>query len=209
MITQFDRKRLVNNLPDAYSKDEGSNNAKILEIEKRTLDELRESVGALYECLEIEKAYGRTLDLYGEMFGQARGISTDEQYRVLIKNRIVRNFANADFNSIVNAIAMTFGSDPADIVLKELDEPCKVTLEGLPISQLNASNIDITTAVQIVNGLIPVGVHMDSVSFSGTFEFSGGTEMVYSEEAGFADEGQTIGGYLGLVSDGSGSNLPV
>lgn len=209
MITQFDRERLVNNLPDAYSKEIGSNNDKILEIEKSALDALRESVSALCESLEIEKAYGRTLDLYGEMFGQARGIATDEQYRVLIKNRIIRNLTNADFNSIVNAIAMTFGSDPSDIMLKELDEPCKVTLEGLPISQLNASNIDVTTAVQIVNGLIPVGVHMESVSFSGTFEFAGGTELVYSAEAGFADEGHTIGGYLGLVSDGTGSNLPV
>lgn len=207
-VTQFDRERLEKNLPDAYRKTADSNNAKILNTEKSALDTLREAVSALYECLDIDKASGKTLDLYGEMLGQLRGVSTDEQLRVLIKNRLARNFSDADFNSVVKAIASTFGCEPSDIVLKELDEPCNVMLEGLPISQINESGIDINTAVQIINGLLPAGVYMVAMSFAGTFEFSG-TELEYDEAAGFADEAQTIGGYLGLVSDNAGSNLPV
>lgn len=208
MITQFNRDNLAKNLPDAYRKDPASNNAKILEIEKTALERLREAVNAIYESLDIDKAYGKTLDLYGEMLGQLRGIATDEQYRVLIKNRIVRNFSNADHTSIVNAVCTTFGCDPSEVLLTELDEPCKVALEGLPFAKINEANIDIKTAVQIVNSLLPAGVFMEAVEFSGTFEF-GGTEMVYDEAAGFADIGQKIGGYLGLMSDSQGSNLPV
>ena len=66
-------------------------------------------------------------------------------------------------------------------------------------SDLNESNIDITTAILIVQNLVPVGVQLESISFSGTFEFSGGTTLEYDAQKGFADDAQSIGGYLGLV----------
>lgn len=208
MITHFNRERLVRNLPDAYAKTEGSNNAKILNIEKQTMDELRNALNSIYDSLDIERASGKTLDMYGEMLGQARGIATDEQFRVLIKNRIMRNFADADHTSIVKALCMTFGCDASEILLTE-PEVCKVRVEGLPFSKLNESNIDADTAVQIVKGLIPAGVFLEAVEFSGTFEFSDGTELVYDEAAGFADDAQTIGGYLGFAANGTANALPV
>lgn len=208
MITRFNRDEPVKNLPDAYCKKPDSNNAKLLETEKSAIDRLRADIEAIYDSLDINKATGKTLDLYGEMLGQERGAATDEQYLVLIKSRILRNYANADYNSIVNAICVTFGCEPSEVKLTEMDEACKVTLEGLPITLLNESNIDVNTAVQIVYALMPVGVSMQSLSFSGTFEF-GGTELEYDADKGFGDEAQTIGGYLGLASDGSGNNLPV
>ena len=128
----------------------------------------------------------------------------------MIKSKIARNHADADYNSIINAICITFNCKPTDVIFTELDEPCKVKLDGLPISKLNEANIDMSTAVAIINALMPVGVFMESMNFAGTFEFAGGAEdMTYDEEKGFGDEEQTIGGYLGLVSDGFASNLPV
>lgn len=205
MITHFDREKLVKNLPDAYCKAATSNNAKILDIEHDAMCDLRNAVTAIYDSLDIDNAYGATLDLYGAMLGQARGVTTDEQYRVLIKNRIIRSFSNADFNGIVRAICVTFSCEPTDIALAELDEPCKLRLEGLPISKLMESNIDIDTAVQIVYGLMPAGVQLEGVDFSGTFEFAGGTELVYDENTGFADDARTIGGYLGLMAGSNAS----
>ena len=208
MNTQFNREQLARNLPDAYSKGRESNNAKILEIEKSAIDRLREEITGIYEALDLDNAKGVTLDLYGEMVGQERGVATDEQYLILIKNRIIRNFSNADHNSIVNALSMTFGGDPSDVLLTEHDDPCKVTVEGLPLYKINESNLDVKTAVQIVSGLMPAGVYLEAIEFSGTFEFSADA-LEYDETAGFADEEGTLGGYFGLLSDGSGSNLPV
>ena len=207
MVTQFYRERLVKNLPDAYRKDSGSNNAKILEIEQRAMAVLRESISAVAESTDIETASGKTLDMLGVMGGQARGAATDEQYRILIKSRIVRNLSGADHASIVNAICATFGCKPSEIILTE-PETGKVIIDGLPFSKLNDSNIDINTAVAIITNLMPAGVFLDALSFTGTFEF-GGVDMEYDADAGFGDEAQTIGGYLGLLSDGQGSNLPV
>ena len=208
MVTRFNREHLERNLPDAYRKGSGSNHAKILAIEKGTTDILRDDISAINESLDINNAFGYTLDMYGDMLGQLRGTATDEQYRVLIKNRLMRSFANSDYNSIVYAICQTFDCEPSEVVLKETEEPCTVTLEGLPISKLNECNIDINTAIRIINGLLPVGVRMEAMSFSGTFEFSG-AEIVHDVNAGFADEAQTIGGYFGLVADNAGSGLPV
>lgn len=207
MITRFNGEKLAKNLPDAYRKDDGSNNAKILAIEHGASGVLREAVQGIGDSLDIDKAYGKTLDLYGEMLGQRRGIATDEQYRVLLKNKIQRNFTNADMNSIIKAICITFDCDPTELLLFE-PEPCVVSIEGLPIHKLVASDIDINTAIAIITGLIPAGVRVEAISFAGTFEFAD-AEMVYDEEKGFADEAQTMGGTLGLVAAIDGEKLPV
>lgn len=209
MITRFDSENLAKNLPDVFRKDAQSNNNKLLSIEKRALDKLRVNLQAISDSLDLDKATGSTLDLYGEMLGQDRGVATDEQYRVMIKAKICRNLSNGDHRSIVNAICATLGCDPADVQLVELDKPCTVQIAGLSFESLNKSNIDLDTAVQIIYRLIPAGVHLDSLDFTGTFEFSGGTELVYDENAGFADENQTIGGYLGYISTGAAVKLPV
>lgn len=207
MITRFNRENHVNNLPDAYRKTPDSNNAKLLEVEKSETDRLREEITAIYASLDIDKATGKTLDLYGEMLGQERGVATDEQFRALIKSRIVRNLSGADHDSIVNAICITFDCDPADVLLTETDGKCEVTLEGIPYAAINKINLDVMAATQIIRMLIPTGVNFSITSFSGTFEF-GGTEMEYDEEKGFADVAQTIGGTLGFVPD-DGKILPV
>ena len=208
MITQFNREDYVKNLPDAFRKTKDSNNAKILSIAKDSLDELREAISAIYDSLDIDKATGKTLDLYGDMVDQRRGVATDEQYRAMIKSKICRNLANADHTSIVKAICVVFNCEPDEVLLVESDKPCVVTLEQLPYVALNKSNIDAPTAIKIIAGLMPAGVRLESLNFTGTFEFAA-TATEYDENAGFGNVEQTIGGYLGLLSDGEGSNLPV
>lgn len=207
MITRFNRENHVKNLPDAYRKTPESNNAKLLGIEKSETDRLREEIAAIYDSLDLDLATGKTLDLYGEMLGQERGAATDEQYRALLKSRITRNLSGADHNSIVNAICLTFGCDPADVLLTETDGKCEVTLEGVPFDAINRINLDVTAATQVIERLIPAGVKFTILGFAGTFEF-GSTEMEYDEEKGFADVEQTMGGTLGYVPD-NGKVLPV
>lgn len=208
MIAQFNRESPVKNLPDAYRKTTDSNNRKILDVEKRAMDSLRASIRAVADSLDLEQATGKTLDLYGEMLDQPRGMATDDQYRIMLKANIVRNSTGADHDSIVRAISITFGCDPSEVLLTEPEGACSVRLENLPFAKLNSSGIDVPTAVQIVARMIPAGVQLESLNFSGTFEF-GGTDMVYDEEAGFGNVEQTIGGALGIVADGSMSSLPI
>ena len=208
MITRFNRENHVKNLPDAYKKTPESNNAKLLGVEKSETDRLREEITAIYNSLDINLATGKTLDMYGEMLGQLRGIATDEQYRVLLKNKIQRNFVNSDFNSIVSAICITFDCEPQEVLLVEHDKPCVVSLNGLPLEKLVANNIDINTAVAIIKGLLPACVRIESIDFAGTFEFSDAV-MEYDRSKGFADDAQTMGGTLGFVAETADGELPV
>ena len=208
MNAKFDRNNLVQNLPDAYYKGDDSNIKKLLDIEKYEMDQLRASLKAVYDSLDLDNATGQSLDMFGAMYGQARGTANDEQYRVMIKARINRLFAGSDHDSIVLAICASFGCEPSEVLLAEPEDSCSVRLDHLPFDKLNKSNIDAVTAVQIVSRLIPAGVHLESLNFAGTFEF-GGVEMEYDESAGFGDIEQTIGGELGLVADEAMSTLPV
>lgn len=208
MITRFDGEKLARNLPDAYRKDDGSNNAKILAIEHGASSVLREAVQGIWDSLDIDTAYGKTLDLYGEMLDQRRGVATDEQYRVLLKNKIQRNLTNSDMNSIIRAICTTLGCEPTEVLLAESDVPCVVSVNGMPLDSLVKNDIDINTAIAIIRSLLPVGVHIEAVTFAGTFEFADG-EMEYDEGKGFADAAQTFGGTMGLVADNTGGKLPV
>ena len=209
MNTHFNRENLVKNLPDAYNKNEDSNNSKILALEKGAMDQLRAAIAAIDESLDLEKASGKALDLYGEMVGQDRGKATDNQYRVLIKARIMRNVAGGDYNSIVRMLAMVLGCEPTEISLAELNDPCHVRVDELPFAALNHLVINVNTALKIMREVMPAGVYLESVSFTGTFEFSGGTELVYDENAGFGNVAQTVGGYLGRMFGGEDVDLPV
>ena len=129
MVTQFIRDKPEQNLPDAYCKNSDSNNAKLLGIECDAVHALSDAVNSIYDSLDIDKAYGKTLDLYGDMVSQARGKATDEQYRILIKNQITRNFCNGDYNSLMSALCVTFNCNPSDISLVEPEEPCRLRVE--------------------------------------------------------------------------------
>lgn len=207
MIARFDGKKPVRTLPDAYAK-AGSNNEKLLEVNRLSREDMRATLRAMADSLDLDKATGAALDMYGDMVGQTRGKATDEQYRVLIRSRIVRNMAGGDYGSVVRVLALVFGCDAGEIVLSE-PAPCTVSVEELPYAAINGMAIGIDTATRLIEECMPVGVRLQGVQMTGTFEFADGAEMVYDAEAGFGDIGQTIGGYLGLIFGGESAELPV
>lgn len=208
MGKRFDRANLVQNLPDAYRKTETSNNAKILAIEKSVSNTLADSILAIDGSLDLAQATGKTLDLYGEMVGQLRGKATDEQYRTMIRARIVRNIANGDYNSIIRAICDIFDCSPTETYIQENDAPCTVSLIGVPYRALDASGIGVENAVKLIRQLLPVGVRLEVLFLHGTFEF-GTTDDGYDKNAGFGSADQTVGGYFGMITVGESADLPV
>lgn len=201
---------LVKNLPDAYRKDSESNNYKILQIEKHSMDEFRKTLNEIYESLDLNKATGQTLDLYGEMVGQPRGKSSDEQYVLLIKVKLMQNISNGTHASILKSLAMTFNCEPSQIQIVESETPCVVKAITLPLDVIVASDISTSEANKIITKLLPAGIRLESYLFEGTFEFSN-SENEQDNEKGFCDvEGGTIGGYLGVTQgDESDIILPI
>lgn len=198
------------NLPDAYKKTKDSNNFKILEIERCQVNDFRQTLQQLSDCLDIDNATGKTLDLYGEMVGQPRGLATDDQYLIMIKARIMRTLSNGCYESIMNAICMTFGCSPSLVYIKESEQPCVVEAVSLPLDIIMRSGLTVSQTNEIVRRMLPVGVRLETSLFEGTFEFAE-NEGEYDEEAGFNDvENGTMGGYFGaLGEDKNETILPI
>lgn len=189
-------------LPDCYRKDGGSNNYKLLEINAAAFRELREDIRMVGDSLDIDKAFGKTLDLYGEMMGQRRGLLNDHQFRYMILARIGRNVVQGDYRSVMQALLLMLGGQQGDITLDDLGLEeggnCVVKLVKLPLSVLVDAGFSSSQVAKIIESLLPVGVTLYADNFEGTFEFAE-FDKEYDEDAGFSDVTQTIGGYLGLL----------
>ena len=200
MQAEFNRGEHIKNLPDAYLKTPDSNNYKILELERYECEKLRESLRDVDEILDIDKATGATLDLYGERVGQARGQATDEKYRLMIKAKIARNLSNGTYPSVIRALCQTFSCDPSEVWIINGDEPCSVKILSFPLLAVGEAGLTVSQTLAIVESLLPICISITSYVFDGTFQFSD-VEDEYDENAGFADaEHGNIGGCFGLAS---------
>lgn len=201
MIT-FDDENYVKNLPDCYKKNSDSNNYKILNIERLPIVKLKNDSQEVYNSLDIQQAKGKTLDLYGDMAGQARGVATDEQYILMILSKMMRNLSTGDYASVIKAIYTTFSCDPAEVLIIEKDDPATVELVVLPLRVINRAGLTTRQTVELIKHLMPAGVKLESFLFEGTFEFCETEDemSIDGDTKGFCDiEGGTLGGYLGIT----------
>ncbi len=191
----------VHNLPDTYRKDTESNNYKILNIAQAEIEKIKGDTETVYNSRDLDQARGKTLDQYGEMFGQPRGLATDAQYRTMIKSKITRNIMSGDLNSIINATSIMFGCNPNQVEITEMETPATVKIAGLPYNIINYAGLSVNQTLELIQKLIPAGVGVESIELNGTFEF-GTTDSEYDETKGFAisETDQSIGGYLGLIN---------
>ncbi len=209
-MSKFNNENYVKNLPDHYKKSADSNNYKILEVERYSIDTFKQDINDVYNSLDLSQAYGKTLDYYGEMVGQPRGLATDDQYILMIRSKIAQNVSGGDYNSVTNAICMTFDCEPSEVYITEKDEPCVVELVVMPLAVINRAGLTTRQTVELVKQLLPVGITLESLLFEGTFCFSN-IENEYDELAGFCDvEDGTIGGYFGILyGEDDETDLPI
>lgn len=207
MADYFNTGNHASNLPDCFKKDKASNNYKILETEKATCNMIREELYTVDKILDINQAKGKALDMYGERVGQPRGVAEDDKYLLLIKVKLMRNLANGTNNSIVNALSSVLNCSPEQIVFTEYNNlSCKVKLESIPLSLINETGLTTSQLTAIINSLLPVGVVLEELEYTGTFMFSN-IEFDYDEEG---EEHGFENGYFGMVQgDEQDKILPI
>lgn len=191
----------IDALPDAYKKTPDSNNYKLLLMEQILVQDFSDDTVAVGDTLNILKANGSTLDLYGKMYNQHRGKMNDEQYRYAILQKATRLLSGCDHESIVKALSAVFDVSPTSFTIKDADENCVVEIENLPFSVLQNIGISAEQAIQMIESMLAVGVRLSNkINFVGTFEF-GTVDDEYDEQKGFGNVEQTIGGYFGYLSN--------
>jgi len=198
----------VKALPDSFDKRATSNNYKLLQLVQSYVEGLRDDIGQVQDTLDIHKATGETLDLYGKMYGQGRGRLTDEQMRYIVLQMVGRNMVKGDCNSIVEALAVAFGVEPSEFKLVETDNILEVELKSLPYAVILENGLTAGQMIQIVKRMLPVCVTLKTAELTGTFEFAADATS-QDEDAGFGDIDQTVGGHLGTLVSGEDSDIPV
>lgn len=188
----------IKQLPDYFRKEPDSNNYKFLTLEQELVSDFRKDIEEVQGTLDIHQTTGKTLDLYGAMYAQARGAMTDSQYRYIILQKVARLLAQGDTNSIILAMASAFGVDPSSFKLSETNNLCEVEVGSLPYGVLQSAGITVNQMKQIIESMLPAGVRLAPLNLEGTFEFVASGD-VYDAEAGFGDIEQTIGGYFGFL----------
>lgn len=158
MAKEFNHNIYVKNLPDCYRKSIQSNNNKILKVEKHALTKLAEDISAVFDTLDIWKATGKTLDLYGEMYNLPRENMEDDQYRLMILLKMTRNRAGSDHTSIVNALATALGLSPESLCILDSEISGNVDVDPLPYNVLQEAGISVKQVWESLKQLLAVGV---------------------------------------------------
>ena len=201
-MSSFCTENHVKNLPDVFCKSKESNNFKLLELERLTVEEYRQTLQELFDIIDLDNAKGKTLDMYGESVGQPRGRTTDEQYVLMIKAKLMQNLSNGSYPSILNSLCMTFDCKPSEIYIEESEKPCTVSAVKLPLEAVVKADISVEKTTKLIKSLLPVGVSLKNYLYEGTFTFSD-IENEYLEDEGFSRfEGDTKGGYFGIAESG-------
>lgn len=201
-MSEFITENHVKNLPDIFCKTKTSNNFKLLELERLTVEEFRNTLQELFDIVDLDNAKGKTLDMYGETVGQSRGKASDEQYILMIKAKLMQNLSNGSYPSILNSLCTTFDCDPSQIYIEESEIPCRVNVIKVPLEAVIKADITPEETQKLIKSLLPVGISLDNYLYEGTFTFSN-IENEYNENEGFCDiEDGEIGGYFGIASGG-------
>lgn len=201
-MSEFNKENHVKNLPDIFCKTKTSNNYKLLELERLTVEEYRQTLQELFDMIDLDSAEGKTLDMYGETVGQPRGRAADEQYVLMIKAKLMQNLSNGSYPSVLNSLCTTFNCEPSQIYIEESESPCKVNAVKIPLEAVIKADITAEETERLIKSLLPVGISLESYLYEGTFTFSD-LENEYNEYEGFSNsEEDTKGGYFGVSSGG-------
>ena len=206
---KFNYDNLAENLPDAFAKDENSNNYKLLNLHKFGTDQMRMVLAQISESMTIGGADGHALDdVHGGRVNLARGSWNDDAYKIRLRAKTMQNITDGSFPKMVEALAYILQIDPSEIKIYECDDANAVIIADISLLALDNAGIPFKDIVPMVERLLPVNVHVREYGFSGTLEFTGALDYDgygaghdeahdYDEDRGFGSMNSDVGGYFG------------
>ncbi len=210
-------------LPDCYAKTKDSNNYKLLHLNELVANDFKKDMKDCFTSLDLTQATGKTLDLYGTMYGQKRGSLSDSQYRAMILAKAVSSVTNATAKDVAQKLSSIFKFNPNSISFSDTSTSGETKISNLSLEAITTSGFTYRQAIDIISAFIPVGVRIVQMEFSGTFEFGIGVDTYdqiqfynykefqqvkysdleegaqYDEGKGFGNVEQTTGGCVGGI----------
>ena len=131
-------KRAFNRFPERFRK---PNNEKLYYVLYHDgFDDIYTGLESVRDSRNIDKAYGKSLDLLGANVGQFRNGEDDDFYRLLIKTRIIANLSIGDaptINRVMSALIkeVYLGLEEVWWNKDHLFEPAAIKLQLGPIAK--------------------------------------------------------------------------
>lgn len=194
---------LIRKLTDVFNKNPNSKISKFLLIVSEQIEKVQNEAVRIENWRDIDQAEGTTLDAIGAPRGQQRGKATDELMRALIKTRIAQNNSNGVIETIIQFLSMLLKIPRSEVVITGLwSEGKSANIHvNVPAGAINATGLSFVQFGRLVNVIAASGIKAH-VLLEGTFSFSMDYyESEFDDNAGFADDAQTIGGTFGYIYD--------
>lgn len=194
----------VKNLPDAFAKGKDSNNYKLLQIEKNIFDLLDRGIRDIESLASIDNAHGVLLDhIWGGRVNLKRGSAeSDEQYRVMLKGKIMQNVSDGSPEQLLTALAYMLRCETSEIHIVPAQTKNGVIVKSIPLETIYSAEFSTEQVLELINKLLPANIEIVEYNFSGTFEL-GASETDFDEQAGLGETvNSEIGGFLGLSKKG-------
>jgi hypothetical protein len=167
----------------------------------------------LVEVIDMDKAFGVTLERIGANVNQGRGRVNDTTLRTLIKAKIASDMSEGTIKTMLDVIGFIVGAK-SQVQLSELfyspsaPEEAAIAIT-VPLENVIDSGLTLNYFVNLIARVRSAGIRINA-DIQGTFEFGSVDEYGHEYETGFADEEQTIGGTLGALFDNdSDEPLPI
>lgn len=204
---------MISKLPDAYAKDPDSNNYKLFACIAPEFEEIAEMFQDVASVLDMDNAYGASLDRIAANVNQSRGQVKDTTLRTLIKAKIASDMSAGTIKTMLDVIGFIVGTG-AKVRITEMfndaDTPEAAAMGvSVPLENVIESGLTLNHFVNLLSRVRAAGVRI-TTDIQGTFEFGEIGEYGGEYETGFADEEQTVGGTLGALFDSdSDEPLPI
>lgn len=98
------------------------NNKALLEMINSQINELELALENIEDMRSIDKAYGASLDLYGDRLNVKRGNYNDETYRLVLKGHMLALRSRGTLDDIARIIAALLNIELDEISIEELYE---------------------------------------------------------------------------------------
>ena len=92
--------KVFDRLPSNYSQEGQINNEKLHKVIYGEIEEIKNVFKDIKTYQNIDKAFGKTLDLIGGNVLEYRATDDDELYRQYIKTKIIANLSQGDIETI-------------------------------------------------------------------------------------------------------------
>lgn len=193
MQDKREAEKLIERLPDTYTKDKGSRIFKLFQVIGAEIAALRDTLATTEDYRDLDQAKGATLDHIGwNNLRVSRATATDAGYLLRIKAAIAQYRADGTIDAIIRNLAFALNRRPDEIGIvspghESMDEPASlliaVPFELLAQSTLNGPELQILIENMVAAGVaahIAFGIHAGSVQAvslprtgSSPFVFSG------------------------------------